>query len=271
MPSPVKANLRRAVLRRRGRSTARPFVHQAATWVGGLEGRRVLEVGSDQGGRNLSAVAEMGAEEVVGVNPAMDPAELARNVRLLAEDAGQLPFDDGYFDVVLTDSVFEHVHDLPGVLDELYRVVKPGGQILAQYGPIWSTPYGHHLWVHCEGQLWSYWNVVLPAWCHLVDEPADLHRHCTERLNLSTDVANAVVQWVYEDSGQNRLLFSDYVRIVSECAWTTRWYKGYDYPELAVRYRSQPDIALRHAEVTERWPHCQSWLYDGVMMLLSRG
>lgn len=46
-------------------------------------------------------------------------------------DGKRIPFDDGHFDCIFTSEVFEHVFNLPEVLDELNRVLKPGGLILA--------------------------------------------------------------------------------------------------------------------------------------------
>lgn len=41
-----------------------------------------------------------------------------------------LPIEDGRFDRILFNQVLEHVDDPPAALAELYRVLKPGGQIL---------------------------------------------------------------------------------------------------------------------------------------------
>ena len=43
---------------------------------------------------------------------------------------GKVDFPDAYFDLVLTNQVFEHVKDLEQVLQENYRILKPGGQML---------------------------------------------------------------------------------------------------------------------------------------------
>jgi ubiquinone/menaquinone biosynthesis C-methylase UbiE len=43
-----------------------------------------------------------------------------------------LPFADSFFDVVTCMSVLEHVINPPNVIDEVYRVLKPGGSFLLQ-------------------------------------------------------------------------------------------------------------------------------------------
>jgi SAM-dependent methyltransferase len=43
------------------------------------------------------------------------------------EEGGRLPFEDDFFDVVISNQVFEHVVPLEAAVREIARVVKPGG------------------------------------------------------------------------------------------------------------------------------------------------
>lgn len=45
-------------------------------------------------------------------------------------DGKTLPFDDCVFDSVFSSEVFEHVFNLPEILSEIRRVLKPGGKLL---------------------------------------------------------------------------------------------------------------------------------------------
>lgn len=45
-------------------------------------------------------------------------------------DLTEIPVEDARFDRILFNQVLEHVNDPPAVLAELYRVLKPGGQML---------------------------------------------------------------------------------------------------------------------------------------------
>jgi SAM-dependent methyltransferase len=45
-------------------------------------------------------------------------------------DAGRIPFEDNYFDFIVSNQVIEHVEDLQLTLSEFRRVLKPSGQIL---------------------------------------------------------------------------------------------------------------------------------------------
>jgi SAM-dependent methyltransferase len=48
-----------------------------------------------------------------------------------------LPFEDNSFDAVFSSQVLEHVVDIDLSLSELFRVIRPGGQILATLPFVW--------------------------------------------------------------------------------------------------------------------------------------
>lgn len=49
------------------------------------------------------------------------------------------PFPDDHFDMVIANHIFEHIHDLVPVIEELYRVMKKGGYLIIR------TPFlSHH-------------------------------------------------------------------------------------------------------------------------------
>jgi ubiquinone/menaquinone biosynthesis C-methylase UbiE len=52
---------------------------------------------------------------------------------------------DASFDVVSSDAVFEHLKNLPEVLSEFHRVLKPGGVLYATFGPLWYGYGGDHV------------------------------------------------------------------------------------------------------------------------------
>jgi len=57
-------------------------------------------------------------------------AEALPNFRFVAGDASNLPFDDGYFDSVISTCVLAHVAEPERVFNELRRVTKKGGRIV---------------------------------------------------------------------------------------------------------------------------------------------
>jgi len=56
----------------------------------------------------------------------------------------KLPLDDSSVDAVLSFDVFEHVQNLPAVLDECHRVLRPGGKLYTVFPSYWH-PIEHHL------------------------------------------------------------------------------------------------------------------------------
>ncbi len=71
--------------------------------------------------------------------------ERARSVNsYLADCCKRLPFDDSAFDLVCSYNSFEHFADPSAALSEFIRVVKPGGWIYLEFGPLFASPWGLH-------------------------------------------------------------------------------------------------------------------------------
>jgi SAM-dependent methyltransferase len=67
-----------------------------------------------------------------------------QGVRLIQMDAADLQFNDGEFDFVFSYDAFEHVASPEEVLLEALRVVKKGGYIYLDFGPLYYSPFGEH-------------------------------------------------------------------------------------------------------------------------------
>ena len=74
----------------------------------------------------LGAEKDWGDEAIDPKTMPSIPADTANRIVRVADD-GKLPFPDQHFDFVCSNEVFEHVHNLGPVLDELARVTKPDG------------------------------------------------------------------------------------------------------------------------------------------------
>ncbi len=104
-----------------------------------VAGATVLDLGAGCGIASLAFVRS-GAARVIAVDP--DPsaevgrgamARLARNAEFeILDGFGEaIPLDDSSVDIVYCRQVLHHAQDLPQVLQECARVVKPGGIVLA--------------------------------------------------------------------------------------------------------------------------------------------
>jgi SAM-dependent methyltransferase len=106
-----------------------------------FEGKECLDVGCG-GGRYSIAMGRLGAGQVVGCDISDDGlanaclrAEGTPNVTFEQASVLDLPFDDGSFDFVFSSGVLHHTTDPDKGLDELTRVLRPGGYLyLMLYG-----------------------------------------------------------------------------------------------------------------------------------------
>ena len=64
----------------------------------------------------------------------------APNAKIVQGDIKNTPFTKNSFDLVLAIEIFEHIPDSPKVIDEVWRVLKPGGLFLA------TAPSENLLW-----------------------------------------------------------------------------------------------------------------------------
>lgn len=108
--------------------------------ISAAQPRRVLEVGPGPGELSARIASELGAA-VVAVDVSERMVELARGngVDARVGDVQDLEFGDGVFDLVVAAWMLYHVPDLERSLQEIVRVLKPGGRLVA------VTNSEHHL------------------------------------------------------------------------------------------------------------------------------
>ncbi len=116
-----------------------------------LRGQSVLEIGPGAGGHS-ALFAKHGAR-MTSVDITFDRAratqskfdlldDLAEGCGALQGDAEDLPFAEGTFDIVYSNGVLHHTHDTKRAMDEVFRVLKPGGQAV--------------IMLYCKSS-WHYW------------------------------------------------------------------------------------------------------------------
>lgn len=95
-------------------------------------GERVLQV--DCGPGWLPQILQAQGARVIATDISSVAVARARargvDVRQCDIDAGPLPFADNEFDVVISDSQLEHRVDTVHALDEMVRVLRPGGRLI---------------------------------------------------------------------------------------------------------------------------------------------
>jgi SAM-dependent methyltransferase len=96
---------------------------------------RLLDVGCWDGGMTIRYGRALGVppERLHGVDSSREALETARE-RFAAElvdlEAEPLPYDDGVFTHVVCNQVLEHLKQVHHAMDEMWRVLAPGGLLL---------------------------------------------------------------------------------------------------------------------------------------------
>lgn len=104
-------------------------------------GEQVLDVGSGPGLLAAEMAAAVGPTgHVTGIDAShsmvtlsrrrCDEPEVAGRLSFIDGDATALPFEDAAFDVGVSTQVYEYVEDVAAALQELGRVIRPGGRAL---------------------------------------------------------------------------------------------------------------------------------------------
>ena len=149
--------------------------------LSGIEGGRVLDVATQEG--HFAQVLKgylKSYTEIVGISkshPVGDPKiESARsafgaaNIRFFVMDADRLDFEDACFDTVNISASLHHLSNIPRVLSEMVRVLKPGGYFILEE---------MHRDGHTEAELTS---VYLHEWVAEVDSAlGNLHHRTLAR------------------------------------------------------------------------------------------
>jgi SAM-dependent methyltransferase len=120
------------------------------------DGSKVLDIGCGNGtiwrgrveplGRSVILVlADSSPGMLDAARLTMEELDLGATVTFVEASIEVLPFDAGSFDLVMANHMLYHAADIPRAIDELARVVKPDGRVLA------STNGAGHM---CELHRW---------------------------------------------------------------------------------------------------------------------
>ena len=125
-----------------------------------LDGREVADVGCGEGSMALGLCRRARPRTLVGfdVRPT-NVEELCERSRAIGASSDlppglefrqsapvELPVESASFDFVYSWSAFEHIADPIAVLQEVRRVLRPGGHFFLQLWPFYLSAKGSHLW-----------------------------------------------------------------------------------------------------------------------------
>lgn len=255
--------------KRKNRTTNDTFLDVISNRCGGFEGKKILEVGSGQDGYLITRIInKYKAAEAIGINLVTYDQTLSKSCKVIRGDIRNTNFSDNYFDIIISSSVFEHIQNFDVAINEMYRILKPDGFLYSHFGPIWSTSYGHHLYMGHDSKLYNYWNFILPPYCHLLMSPDELSTYCINKTS-DKELSINIVKYVFESQEQNKLLFEDYENIIHNSKFQIIFLKGYDHPILSEMYTSI-DFLKNMKLLQDKYPDYNNFLYDGITVLLRK-
>ena len=105
--------------------------------LNGLDGGKVLDVATHEGHFVQILIENLKSySEIAGIDTNEKAVETAQNnltqenIRFWVMDAEHLEFEDATFDTVTISASLHHLANIPRVLDEMLRVLKPGGHFI---------------------------------------------------------------------------------------------------------------------------------------------
>jgi|GEM_PF-761737 len=123
--------------------------------VASVKGKTVLEVGCSDG-LVCDILVVLGAKSVMGID-VMDSVGCNfphERIQYRVENGAKMSFPDQSFDLGVSIATLEHVPDPLAVLEDMLRVIKVGGYGYVQAGPLYHSPFGHHMFSYFGDYPW---------------------------------------------------------------------------------------------------------------------
>jgi SAM-dependent methyltransferase len=147
-----------------------------------------------------------------------DDAKISDRQVIIA-DVGDIGVLSGrQYDVVTTFSVLEHISDIRQAFANVADSLRPDGLFLSIFGPIWSGPYRHHLYVDVRDPRSNFCLWDMPAFLHLLCSPTELY-HYYRGTGYVHEQARLMLENIYDKPMINRMFYEDYVDALSDRFW----------------------------------------------------
>jgi len=167
-------------------------------FLAAIQDKTVIDFGCGDGLATLD-LARHGAKKVIGLDirqSILDKATANAAAAGLSEYCEFSTSTETKADVIMSLDAFEHFGDPAAILAVMYNLLKPGGCVLASFGPTWYHPLGGHLFS------------VFP-WAHLLfSEPALIRWRANVRPDGATRFSEV-------EGGLNQMTIARFERLVS--------------------------------------------------------
>lgn len=190
----------------------------------GLRGQRVLEVGGCSPPALLRGYQPL-AWTAINLNP-QEVSDFNRQAGELSltgcsahlQDIASFEPEYGY-DRIYSINSFEHISNLTGAFDRMYRALRPGGLLFTLFGPIWSSDVGHHLSLATENGPIHFGDGVLDPWEHLTSTPEAIGKKLQARYGKA--VADRAVEFIYTYPDLNRVFEHQYLEVLANSEFSS--------------------------------------------------
>jgi SAM-dependent methyltransferase len=136
------------------------FIDRWQTVIGNWEDKIVVDIGCGPGNLFASLQDQCGKPKLlIGVDVSRGALEMAQEIgyTTILADAQELPFVDGFADIVMVNAALHHCDDMVKMLSEAARIVKPGGLLVTDHDPQQASS-------NYKGLGLLLWNARLPLY-----------------------------------------------------------------------------------------------------------
>jgi SAM-dependent methyltransferase len=173
-----------------------------------IRGRDVLDYGCGSGAEAVEMAAVARSVYGLDIVPRLleEAAARARDAGVATRCTfGSVPPAERV-DVIVSLDSFEHFPDPDGELERMFALLRPGGSVIASFGPSWYHPYGGHLFS------------VFP-WAHLLFTEAALIRW---RSDIRSDGATRFGE---VEGGLNQMTIARFERMIRRSRFEVRLFE----------------------------------------------
>jgi len=173
-----------------------------------------LEIGCGRGEIAREIVSRVPSVRIHGIdsdlcNMADTRSEEGDSITISVMDVQHLNFQDNQFDACYSLNTFEHIGNIHQAYSEIFRVLKPGGYVLADFGPIWTSYRGHHF-RHWEPEF----HTLIEPWAHLYFSRYKMREMI--KIKKGQLIAEEGLQYIFESDYLNRIPLSDHEMAVQQ-------------------------------------------------------
>lgn len=180
-----------------------------------LEGKKILEIGSDLECKTALGMLTLGAKEVWAVNPCFDDNFVSPDPRIhVIKSLGEkTKFKNQTFDIIFGIALLEHVLEPEKLFNECKRLLKQDGLCYLQGNPFWTSHWGHHIWT-AKFKFGDETNPLEP-WEHLCYENYEQMHNALKKKNFSDKDIKEFYNNIYISDNLSRIYPSEIKKIAA--------------------------------------------------------